>query len=520
MEDNKKKQTIIISSVVLVVLVTTIFITSIILKNNKLDEVITINNKPLSFSEYKMTGNDLQNFDLAFLKLENDKVNKIYSPLSIKYALAMLNEGAAGQTKEQITSVIGDYVSNKYNNSANMSFANALFVKDTYKGFIKPDYINNLKSKYNAEVIYDSFQNATTINNWIKEKTLNLIPNILNGDELNDLDYALVNALAIDMEWINKIQKENDDWQVAYDHESDTEMYIDELSFIGYKPIKFEGKQEDAKTVEIGASINKYDIVNTLGEENIRKTVGEDYQKWLDDGACGDPDNEPDVNTFLNKYISELNANYKQISSSTDFYYYDDRDIKGFAKDLKTYDNTTLQYIGIMPKSGDLAGFVDNMTVDSMNKLINDLKPIELSSFDEGYITQITGYIPMFSFDYTLKLKEDLKKLGITDVFETEKSNLSNLTTQESYIDKLVHKANIEFSNDGIKASAVTIEGGKGATGCWYDYDYNVPIKRIDLTFDKPYLFIIRDKKTGEVWFTGTVYNPTTHTSEDINEEY
>ena len=30
----------------------------------------------------------------------------------------------------------------------------------------------------------------------------------------------------------------------------------------------------------------------------------------------------------------------------------------------------------------------------------------------------------------------------------------------------------------------------------------------IDLDFDKPYMYIIRDKSTGEVWFAGTVYEP------------
>ena len=157
------------------------------------------------------------------------------------------------------------------------------------------------------------------------------------------------------------------------------------------------------------------------------------------------------------------------------------------------------------------------MSVELVNKYINDFKPIELSSFDEGYITQITGHIPVFNYDYELKLLDDLKKLGITDVFDSEKADLSNLTTNKSYISTAIHKANIDFSNDGIKASAATLGGGKGATGCWYDYLYEVPIKRIDLTFDKPYLYIIRDKKTGEVWFTGTVYNPTTMTADDIS---
>ena len=49
--------------------------------------------------------------------------------------------------------------------------------------------------------------------------------------------------------------------------------------------------------------------------------------------------------------------------------------------------------------------------------------------------------------------------------------------------------------------------GGAGAAGAW-DYLFEVPFEEIDLTFDKPYMFVIRNKDTGEVWFAGTVYNP------------
>ena len=38
---------------------------------------------------------------------------------------------------------------------------------------------------------------------------------------------------------------------------------------------------------------------------------------------------------------------------------------------------------------------------------------------------------------------------------------------------------------------------------------YDVPVETIDMTFDKPYFFLIRDKVSGEVWFMGTVYEPT-----------
>ena len=35
-------------------------------------------------------------------------------------------------------------------------------------------------------------------------------------------------------------------------------------------------------------------------------------------------------------------------------------------------------------------------------------------------------------------------------------------------------------------------------------------IERIDITFDKPFIYLIRDKNTGEVWFMGSVYEPKT----------
>ena len=76
-------------------------------------------------------------------------------------------------------------------------------------------------------------------------------------------------------------------------------------------------------------------------------------------------------------------------------------------------------------------------------------------------------------------------------------------------IDKAIHQATIELSNDGIKASAATAFGGYGAAhGPYFEHLFKVPVKEIDMTFDKPFMYIIRDKDSGEVWFTGTVYEP------------
>ena len=514
---NKKKNNILFITILVVVVLGIIggvwYFQS---KNNSSSKEIETQNN-IKKSPYRLSGNGLESFDLYFLKLNNEQENKIYSPLSIKYAMQMLAEGATGETKQQLDNVLGDYKTKKYINSKNMSFANALFIRDTYKNKIKSDYIKNLSNKYNAEVIYDSFANAKNLNNWVSDKTFSLVKDIINDEGLKNKNYLITNALAIDMEWNKVIQDVESEYFVSYSHENGG-VYIDPL-FLGYNELDFNNKSYKAQATLIGASINKYDIVKTLGEEKIRSIVGAEYEKWLgtENGKSFSselPDLYPaDVNKYLDKYISEINSNYKEVSSSTDFSLYDDQNVKAFAKDLKTYDGTTLQYVGIMPKVETLADYIKDVDITKLNNVISNLKDIKLENFEEGYITEITGYIPTFKIDYSLDLINNMKTLGITNVFDANKSNLSNFSSGKgAFIEDASHKANIEFSNEGIKASAVTFFGGFGDAVDGFDYIFDAPIKKIDLTFDKPYLFLVRDKNSGEVWFTGTVYTPTEYT--------
>lgn len=470
--------------------------------------------------KYALKSNSLEDFDLRFLQLENDRKNKIYSPLSIKYTLAMLNEGTEGESKEQISSLIGEYKSNKYVNSENMSFANAVFIRDSYKGTVKENFVNNLRNKYNANVEYDSFNSAEKMNSWISDRTFGLIDNMLDDSSISELNFALVNALAIDMEWEDKFLEHNYA-ETNYMHEKYGWRAPENLL-----SNKFEGIDTEISGMGIIASINNYDIVNTLGEENIRKTVGDEFRKYLNEASEWEKeyylegkDVETAVKEYLDTYINEINRNYKSVDKNTDFYIYEDEEVKAFAKDLKEYDGITLQYVAIMPEE-DLDKYIENITAEEMNGVINNLKDLKSENFKEGVITQIVGYIPKFKFDYDLNLIQDLNDMGVKDVFNADMANLKGITDEQAYIGQAMHKANIEFTQDGIKASAATVIGGMGA-GEEFDYCYDVPVETIDLTFDKPYMFIIRDKETGEVWFAGTVYEPlSVENEEEANNEF
>ena len=161
-----------------------------------------------------------------------------------------------------------------------------------------------------------------------------------------------------------------------------------------------------------------------------------------------------------------------------------------------------------MPKEEKLVNFVNSINASKLNAYINSLKDISLNSFEEGYMTIVNGFIPMFKMEYELDLIGDLNKMGVTDIFDSKKANLSKMTSEKEYIDPALHKANIEFSNEGIKAAAAVAVGGAGSTGCGFEHDYDVPLKFINVTVNKPYMYLVRDKNSGEVWFTGTVYQP------------
>ena len=512
---------------IIVLLIVVMVVMAVYFKNEKPNTAESkVNDKEITDTKkafkYALKGNSLEDFDLRFLQLENEKKNKIYSPLSIKYALAMLNEGTEGESKEQISNLIGNYKPNKYVNSANMSLANALFIKDTYKDDVKENFVNSLKTKYNADVEYDSFTSAKKMNSWISDKTLKLIDNMIDDSSLNELDFALINALAIDMDWEDKFLEHN---YGGADYTHEKYGWSAPLNLLSNK---FEGIENKVSGMGIIASINNYDIVNTLGEDNIRKTVGDAFRKYLSEDPYGDAsyylegkDVETAVKDYLDLYIKDIKENYKKIDKNTEFYIYQDEKVKAFAKDLKEYNGTTLQYVAIMPEE-DLDKYINSVTAEGVDKIIANLKDInKRENFKEGVITQIVGYIPKFKFDYDLNLIKDLNDMGVKDVFDEEKANLKGITDDEkAYISQAKHKSNIEFTQDGIKAAAATFIGGGGA-GESFDYLYDVPVEKIDLTFNKPYMFIIRNKGTGEVWFTGTVYEPLSLENEvEVGNKY
>lgn len=459
----------------------------------------------------------IQDFDLRFLRLENKQENIVYSPLSIKYCLAILKDGASGNSEKQLENLIGDYEPKAFTNSKNLSLANIVVVKDTLKDEVNNEFKDTIKNKYNAEFRLDSFSDPKYFNDWISDNTFGLINNYI--DSFNPgLQFLIINALAIDMEWINKIQNF---LSYSSNHENYSK-YIEEYS-LDYSPIfEFDGTMING--VKFATIANKYDIVKELGEDNIRIIVSDDLRNELisEPFICEllqsqyqTDDHEAIIKMFLDDYMKEINENYGYYNEATDFYYYVDDSIKAFAKDLKEYNDTQFQFVAIMPKNEELTSYIEKLTVNDINTIFSNLKKPSYDDFEEGYLTEIKGMFPTFSFRYDMNLDSNLIELGLNDLFELN-NDFNKIVGNNPILITTKHTSTFDLSNEGIKASAVTEACGLGAVA-EYDYKFDIPIKTIDLEFNKPFLFLVRNKNTNDVWFVGTLYEGEKTNNIEIN---
>ncbi len=158
----------------------------------------------LFHKNYKKCNQD--DFVISFLKQENEEENMVYSPLSIKYVLKMLESGADGNTKAQIEALIKNNELVNYKNIANIfNMANGLYINNKMRDLTSQYYINLLRKKYGAEVNFDDFSNPDNINKWIEKKTLGILRNVLSGEDINEVtSMVLINALAVNLKWKDK----------------------------------------------------------------------------------------------------------------------------------------------------------------------------------------------------------------------------------------------------------------------------------------------------------------------------
>ncbi|KAK3606706.1 hypothetical protein CHS0354_013549 [Potamilus streckersoni] len=108
--------------------------------------------------------------------------------------------------------------------------------------------------------------------------------------------------------------------------------------------------------------------------------------------------------------------------------------------------------------------------------------------------------LPKFKIEASFELSKVLSKLGMSDVFDENKADLSGMTNQKNvYLSQVFHKAFVEVNEEGTEAAA--------ATGAVIK-KRSLPVMH-SFDADHPFLFLIMDKRSGVILFLGRLVAPT-----------
>ncbi|CAJ0599078.1 unnamed protein product [Cylicocyclus nassatus] len=199
---------------------------------------------PPSFESASMQVSEM-NFGLNMLRQTPVTKSMIVSPVSVIFALAMVQLGAKGRTKSQINNVIANgaaddaivsFCSDLFKNITNSPgaqarIANGFFLSKTFS--IRKEYARTIAQKFDAAIeAYDFKQAANTakvIDNFVSQKTNGKIKNIITDSAVENADALIVNAIYFEANWYHKFNK-GFTKKAMFHHSADNKEKVDYIN--------------------------------------------------------------------------------------------------------------------------------------------------------------------------------------------------------------------------------------------------------------------------------------------------
>ena len=368
--------------------------------------------------EFVKKNNDFTfNLYRAVNDAQQERKSIVTSPLSVTYVMGMLNDGAAGKTEEEITSVLGFGAGDKAavnaycqalirqapmaDPSVTLQIANIVaadedvVLEDTYK--------QNMSDYYEADVASLDFSEPASLdylNGWCNEKTEGMIPKII--DELSpEAKLVLMNAICFKATWTEKFD-EQDTKEETFTKADGTAATI---------PMMYRNA-----LIQYGANDVFSSVCLPFGS-------GDKYRMYV-----------------------------------------------------------------LLPSEGKS---VD----DVVNVLTNDFWEKNRPSGN----AVVDLKLPRFKTNSDIRLNDLISQLGAPSMFDSEKADFAGISKnyKDLYVSLLKQKAAIEVSEEGTKASAVTVAMLDTTSG---PMDY----EKATFHADRPFVYLIQEWDTRAVFFIGT----------------
>lgn len=151
------------------------------------------------------------------------------------------------------------------------------------------------------------------------------------------------------------------------------------------------------------------------------------------------------------------------------------------------YLGNQISMLVIVPDEGSFDAVERDLDTAGLSRVLDRLKDASLD---------LT--MPKFEFEWEMSLVEPLKALGMNSAFDGEADFSGMDGTRNLVITDVLHKSFVAVDEDGTEAAAATavIVGETSAP------------ETVELTIDRPFVFLIRDIPTGAILFVGRVLKP------------
>jgi serpin B len=163
------------------------------------------------------------------------------------------------------------------------------------------------------------------------------------------------------------------------------------------------------------------------------------------------------------------------------------------------YEDGDVSLLAFLPeKRSGLKEFEKNLTAAKLTDWIKDMR------WDNVIVC-----FPRFKLEADYNLSESLQQLGMTNAFQegAPASGGADFTGMDErgdlFIGSVIHKAFVEVNEEGTEAAAVTkVDMSKSSSAS--GPDRSPPY----FNADHPFLFLIRDNRSGSILFLGRVMDP------------
>ena len=236
------------------------------------------------------------------LKADPDGENKLISPLSVLYAMAMVSNGADDQEAVKaywgydllhINEYLYEYtgklpVGEKYK----LQLANSIWFTEDERFTVNREFLQKVKNHYDADAYQAPFNEKTLgdINEWVELKTDGMIKDILDQIPSDAVMY-LVNALAFEAEWLSTYD-ETQVWKGAFTKADGTQQKVDFM----YDTVGTYLEDEKATGFMRYYKDMKYAFVAMLPKEGV---TPEEYIASLDGNALHTMLKNPQVTSVV-----------------------------------------------------------------------------------------------------------------------------------------------------------------------------------------------------------------------------